>query len=98
MEAACELAELLERECELFACAGEDLRRGLRIDREPGFGEPQCERERDKTLLGAVVKVPLEPPPLGVGSVDEARARPAKLLLAALPRRYVHAADQVMLL
>ena len=97
MEAARKLAELLERERKLFPRPAEDLRRRLGIDPEPGLGEPEGERERDEALLGAVVEVPLEPPPLGVGRVDEARARPAQLFLVALSRRDVQPTDQVVL-
>jgi len=75
MEAARQLAELLKGERELLARTAEDRRGSVRIDPELRLGEPEGERERDEALLGAVVEVPFEPPPLGVGRVDEPRAR-----------------------
>jgi hypothetical protein len=35
-----------------------------------GAGHAQPHRERDQPLLSAVVQIPLQPPPLGVGGVD----------------------------
>ena len=91
MEAARELAQLLEGERKLLPRPAEDRRRRVGIAPELGLGEPEGERERDEALLGAVVEVPLEPPPLGVGRVDEARrgaaAAPPR---PALSRRDVH--------
>ena len=62
-----------------LACASSSRRRRG----SPGslrLGEPKAERERDEALLGAVVEVPLEPPPLGVAGLDDARARRGQLL------------------
>ena len=42
--------------------------------------EAKRERERDEPLLRAVVEVALEPPPLGVARLDDARPRRAQLL------------------
>ena len=42
--------------------------------------EAQRQRESDEPLLGAVVEVALEPLPLGVAGLDDARARSAQLL------------------
>ena len=42
--------------------------------------QPQVQRERDEPLLGAVVEVALEPAPLVVAGLDDARARGAQLL------------------
>ena len=47
--------------------------------------QPQADGERDETLLGPVVEVPLEPPALAVCCLREARARGAELLRDALP-------------
>ena len=64
---------------ELVGRVGEDLLRDAGIGAELRLREPQCERERDEPLLRAVVQVALEPPALGVGGLDEPRARPLQL-------------------
>ena len=43
-------------------------------------GEAQLQGERHQLLLGAVVEVPLQPPALGVGDLDDAGARIAQLV------------------
>ena len=46
-----------------------------------GFlGHAQVQGEGDETLLGAVVEVALESPPLGVGGVHDPRPRVSGLL------------------
>ena len=47
-------------------------------------GEPQVDRQRGQPLLGAVVEVAHDPPPLGVGRLDEAGARGAQALAERL--------------
>ena len=98
MEAPGKLAELLKRERELLARAGEDARCRLGLRPKLRLGEPQRERQRDEPLLRAIVEVPLESPPLGIGSFDETGSRTTHLLLVALPRGDVHRTDQVVLL
>ena len=80
MDPASELTELLQTERELVARPREQLRRGCRVVGKPRLGEAKAERERDQALLRAVVEVPLEPPPLGVAGLDDARARCGQLL------------------
>ena len=80
MDPAGELTELLETERELVARLRDQLRRGRRILGQPRLGDAKPELERDQALLRAVVEVPLEPPPLGVARLDDARARRGQLL------------------
>ena len=79
MQAAGQLAQLLQRELQLLRRPGEQLLRRVGIGAELGLRQAQRERERDEPLLGAVVQVPLEPAALGVGGLDEARARALQL-------------------
>jgi hypothetical protein len=79
VDAARKLAQLLERARELTArllqrapCVG--------IVAEPPLEHPEVERERDQPLLGAVVQVALEPAPLALGGLEDARARAAQLV------------------
>ena len=81
MDAARELAQLLEREGELLARAGEDLGRRRRVGVELRLREAQRERERDEPLLRAVVEVALELPARVVAGRDDPRARRPELLL-----------------
>ena len=46
---------------------------------ESAAGELECEPDPEQALLGAVVEVALEPPPLGVAGLDDPRARGAHL-------------------
>ena len=80
MDPAGELTELLQAERELVARLRDQLRRGCRIVGQPRLGNAKPERERDQTLLRAVVEVPLQPPPLGVAGLDDARPRRRQLL------------------
>ena len=95
MEAAGELAQLLERERQLGGGRAEAARRRLRVAAEPRLREPERERERDEPLLRAVVEVPLEAPPLGGLGLDDPRPRAPDLLLLALLLGHVDAADEV---
>ena len=95
MDPARQLAELLERLRELGAGPGEQLARSGRVAREPRLGEPKRQRERDEPLLRAVVQVALEPPPLGVARLDDARARPAQLVLVGGALGDVDAGDEM---
>ena len=49
-------------------------------------GQSQLDGERGQPLLGAVVEVALEPPPLGVGGLDQARAGRARAAAANASR------------
>jgi hypothetical protein len=71
VEPAGEFAELLERLAELEPRGDEDLRRPLGLVRELGLRQAKRERERREPLLRAVVEVPFEPPPRGVGGGDD---------------------------
>ena len=53
---------------------------GSHLIADLGPQQPQREREHHEPLLGAVVEVALEPPPLGIARLDGARARGAQLL------------------
>ena len=74
MDAARELAQLLERQCELGARAVEDLRGVARIRRELRLREAQRQRQRDESLLRAVVEVALQPASLSGLGPDDAGA------------------------
>ena len=98
MDAARELAELLERVRQLGA-------RVSRISAAPAgpasssrLREPQRQRQRDEPLLRAVVEVALQPPALGGLGLDDARARAAQLLLLALLVGDVDAVEEPALL
>ena len=75
MQAAGELAELFERLLEVVADALEHrLGRG-RVVAQGFLGHPQVEGEGDEALLGAVVQVPFEAPPLGDAGFHDPCAR-----------------------
>ena len=71
MQAADQVAELGEGGLGLLVGLGDDLVRLRRVG-VFGAGHAQPHREGDQPLLGAVVQVPLQPAPLGVGGVDHA--------------------------
>lgn len=64
MEPTRQLAELLDRERELLARGGEQVRRGAWVLVKSRLNDLQLERQRDEPLLRPVVKVALETPPL----------------------------------
>ena len=92
MDAARELAQLLERLRQLLARAHEQLVGRIRIARQLRLRQPQRQRERDQPLLRAVVEVALEPPPRVVARRDDARPRRAQLLFLLLAQRDVETA------
>src|SRR3712207_1621545 len=94
MDAARELAQLLERVRELVARPREQVARTGRVALDLALGKPQEEGDRDEPLLRAVVQVPLETAPLGARGLDDARAGTPELLLVALPLGDVHPGDQ----
>src|SRR5262249_25601496 len=72
MDAARQLAQLLDRLLEAFDRSREHLlyfRAGVR---EPLLRDPEIERDRDEPLLRTVVEVPLDPEPLRVGRGNDA--------------------------
>jgi len=73
VQAARDLAQLGERRRQLVAGARERCVRLLRVLVDQPVGDPDPDGERDEPLLGAVVEVALEPPPLGVAGGDDAR-------------------------
>ena len=82
MEAARELAQLLERQVELLGGAVRGSARASRgLPRlELRAREPQGQRERDEPLLRTVVEVALELAPLLVAGLDDAGARRLQVL------------------
>ena len=74
MEAAHELADLLERERELGLRRVDQLRHLGRIGLEAALDQVQMERDGHEPLLGAVVQVALDAAPLGVAGGDDPRA------------------------
>ena len=74
VEAARELAQLAQRQRELVADRRHELLR-RRVVADVALQEAQLQRDRDEPLLGAVVQVALEPPPLRVARRDDALAR-----------------------
>src|SRR5262249_57254824 len=80
MEAARELAQLLERQVELARGAGENRLHRIRILLELRACESERQRQRHEPLLRAVVEVSLEPAPLLVSRLDEARAGRLQIL------------------
>ena len=75
MDAARELAQLLQRVRELVARGGHELLGLGGIAADVRADHPQLQRERDEPLLRAVVQVALEPAALGVAGRDDALAR-----------------------
>ena len=71
MDAARELAQLLERARSSSLARGHARLGGRRVAVDVGLDQPQLHRDRDQPLLRAVVQVALEPPPLGVAGGDQ---------------------------
>ena len=86
MDAACELSELFERGCKLLARAVENRARCLGVG-QLRLREPQAEGERDEPLLGAVVEVPLQPPPLVIAGLHHPGPRRLELFEPLTERR-----------
>ena len=74
MQSARELAQFLQREIELVGRPLQGRGDGLRLRLQQAPGEPDRQRQRDETLLRAVVEVPLELPALFVACLDETSA------------------------
>ena len=75
MQAAGELAEFFERLLEVVTDAAEHCLGRGRIVAQRLLGHPQVQGEGDEALLGAVVQVPFQAPPLGDARLDHPRAR-----------------------
>ena len=78
VDALAELAQLGQRVREGRPAPRDDrLRRGSGRRSSRALGEAERHRDRHEALLGAVVEVALDPPPLGVGRLDDpSRGRP----------------------
>ena len=70
MDAAHEIADLAQRRLGLLVRGGHQLPAGLGIVVELLARRAERRGERDEPLLGAVVEVAFDPPPLGLGRVD----------------------------
>ena len=81
MDAVREISELAEGGLRI---AGRLRDERSRLDVAVGLGRRPCEaqivRESEEPLLGAVVEVALEPAPLGISRLDDARARDSEVL------------------
>ena len=73
MQPAHELADLLERECELGLGRVDQLRHLGRVGLEAALDQVEMERDGHEPLLGAVVQVALDTAPLGVAGGDDPR-------------------------
>jgi hypothetical protein len=74
VDAARELAQVVEPLGELLLGRGQQLAGLLRVLLERGADHPQVDRDRDEPLLRAVVQVALQPTALCVAGLDDARA------------------------
>ena len=70
MDAAHEVADLLERRLRLLVRIGEEPAPFIGIDVDLLLGRAQSGGESDEALLGAVVEVTLDAPALGLGAVN----------------------------
>ena len=80
VDAVGELAQLLERRCQVAAELLEDRRRLRRVRPRQFARQPHAGHERDQPLLRAVVQVALDAPALRVRRRDDARAGGPELL------------------
>src|SRR5215211_7423596 len=76
MDAARELTKLLERDAQLAARSGQKLLGCLWIRGQLSLGEAQGERQRDESLLRAIVEIAFQPP-RSSSPADTRRARDA---------------------
>ncbi len=75
VQAAGELAKLVERVFEVVASTRQHRLGRARVVVQRLLGHPQAERERHEALLCTVVQVPFESPPLGDARFDDPGAR-----------------------
>ena len=80
MDAAGELAQLLDGGLRVLARLRQQLRRALGVGGELRLREPERHRDGDHPLLGAVVEVALDPPALLLGGVEDPVARAAQVV------------------
>src|SRR5262249_56453502 len=74
-----ELPELFERLIELAVCGGEERPDGFGVRAQARLDQPKLERQRDESLLGAVVQISLQAPALGVARLDDPDTRRREL-------------------
>ena len=74
MQAADELADLLQRERQLGLCRLDQCRHLAGVGLEPPADQLEVERDGDESLLRAVVQVALDASALGVPGRDDPRA------------------------
>ena len=79
VDAARQLAQLLQRRLQLGLGAVEQRTGALGILLHPRLRQPQLQRQRHEALLSAVVEVALQPPALGDADIDEPRPRALQL-------------------
>ena len=84
MEAAGDVAELVERDGDLAACAWSSRARASAIAGQLLLEQAELERERDQPLLRAVVQIALQSLALLLAGLDHACARAAQLLQVRL--------------
>ena len=87
MDAAGQLAQLLERVGELLLRGAEQALRRGGVLVQAALREAERQGEGDEPLLGAVVQVALEPPALGRAGLHQPRARGVQLLHAGAELR-----------
>ena len=75
VDAAGQVAQLLQRLADAGAGLGYQLLRALRVGLEPLLRQPEAHAERDEPGLRAVVQVALDAAELGVLILDRARRR-----------------------
>src|SRR5439155_10276005 len=86
MDSAGNVAELLERECDL-APREIEPRLCLGVGGQALLEPAQVERQGDEPLLRAVVEIPLQPLPLLLAFIDHACSRAAELFETRLELR-----------
>jgi len=86
VDAARQLAQLVEPDLKLALCNGQSLPGGWRILLELRADQGQVNCEGYQPLLCAVVEVALEPPALGIAGLDDTCARCGQLLVGVSVR------------
>ena len=86
MDAARQLAQLLDGELRLLARLGDQLHGAVGVALELRLGEAERDGDGDHPLLRAVVQVALDLPPLGVRRRDDALPRIAQVVHALAQR------------
>ena len=86
MDAADQVADLLQRGLRLLVGLGHQRAPALGVDLEPLAGVAQVHGQGDQPLLGAIVQVALDAPPLGLGAVHGRRPAGLELRHATVDR------------